>query len=424
MNIECYPRVLVVSNNSFSLSNSNGRTLGLLFKDWPKDKLCQFCITSDGPDWDVCNDYFCVSDKQVLKSTLTLIPVKRNDLTLYKTSRNQETKRIKRTSIKSLVRHLIWNLGIWGVRDFKRWVKGFCPEIVVIQSGDTAFTHDLARKISIKYHAKLVFFNTEGIYFLEKNYLYKGFLDSLFFPLYKMIYRQSYRKAMKRASYAFYLNEFIQKDNYLFKVPSTVIYNTTNILEKGKFIINIKQPVVSYFGNMGFDRSKVLVEVAALLRETNNNIIFNVYGKGFSDAIQRLKECPNINYYGFLPYSQIQSVIRESDILLHVESQDPKYSESLKYAFSTKIADCLGSNRPFLLYSSRKIACAQYLIENDCAWFSDNPNSFKEMVESILYDEKVRIRKLNNALRIVEKNHSSKVNSVIFQKKLIALNIS
>lgn len=419
-----YPKVLVISNNSFSLSNSNGRTLGLLFNGWPKEKLSQFCITSDGPDWEVCDNYFCASDIQVLKSTLKLRPVKRNDLTSFYWNNTPIAKRIKRTSIKSLVRHFVWRLGVWRRGDFDQWVNTFSPEIVLIQSGDTAFTHDLARCIANKYKAKLVFFNTEGIYFLKQNYLYKGFCDTVFFPLYKYIYKLSYKKAMYKASYAFYLNELIRKDNdEVFNVPGTVIYNTSSLNGNNSAdSINRNNPVVSYFGNMGYDRSIVLVEVARLLRSLNLNIEFNVYGKGFPEAIKRLEDCEEINYQGFIPYSELVEIIRNSDIVLHVESQNPKHAESLRYGFSTKIADCLSCGKPFLLFSSRDIACAQYLIDNDCAWVATNLEALKQAVKTILFDDDERNRRLKVAQHVAMKNHSIIGNCTKFQQALISLN--
>ena len=107
-----------------------------------------------------------------MKRTLTLRGVKRNNLKEYQTSTSiPKAKRIKRTSIKSLARHFMWRLGIWRRGAFNSWVATFSPEIVIIQSGDTAFTHDLARNIANQYQAKLVFFNTEGIYFLNDDEL-------------------------------------------------------------------------------------------------------------------------------------------------------------------------------------------------------------------------------------------------------------
>ncbi len=416
-----YPKVLVISNNSFSLSNSNGRTLGLLFKGWPKDKLAQFCITTDGPDWEICDNYFCASDRDVLKTTIKLKPIKRNDLTLFEASNNPAAKRIKRTPIKSLIRHLLWRIGIWSNGDFKRWVKDFSPEIVMIQSGDTAFTHDLARSIADRFRAKLLFFNTEGIYFLKKNYLYKGFFDTLFFPIYHWIYKRSYRRTMQRASYAFYLNDLIKQDNdFIFNVPGEVIYNTSE-LTPTPFVFNQTAPVISYFGNFGYDRSTVLVQVADILKRMGIQTKINVYGKGFPEIEERLKRCDGIIFHGFVPYEKIKEVISRSDIVLHVESQDEKFAESLRYGFSTKIADCLSCGRPFLLYASPNIACAQYLIKNDCAWFADSANGVKEAILSLIYNSEERERRLFKADQVAKRNHNINKNSKEFQNQLVVL---
>ena len=61
-------RVLVVSNNCFSYTDSNGRTLGMLFKEWNISKLAQFYIQDKLPDTDVCNNFYRVTDKQMMKS--------------------------------------------------------------------------------------------------------------------------------------------------------------------------------------------------------------------------------------------------------------------------------------------------------------------------------------------------------------------
>jgi hypothetical protein len=318
---------------------------------------------------------------------------------------------------------LIWSIAIWRKGDFNKWIKEFSPEVVLIQSGDTAFTHDLARSISKEFNAKLVFFNTEGVYFLKDRFLFKGFCDFIFFPIYKRLYRRSYRNAMLAASYAFYLNELIKKDNdEAFRVPGTVIYNTSTLtFHKSNNTINEQNPIISYFGNMSYNRSKVLVEVAKVIKSLRINAVFNVYGKGYSDAVKRLEECEELNYHGFIPYSEVIEVINRSDILLHVESQENEFKESLKYGFSTKIADCLSSGKPFLLYSSKDIACAQYLITNDCAWFADNPESLGHAILSILNDVDKRKARLENASIVSEKNHNLSSNCALFQERLASV---
>ena len=68
-------KVLVISNNCFSLSNSNGRTLGNLFVGWPKSDLAQFCVIAQDPNWELCDNYYCLEDKTVLKSFIKSVTV-------------------------------------------------------------------------------------------------------------------------------------------------------------------------------------------------------------------------------------------------------------------------------------------------------------------------------------------------------------
>ena len=62
------PKVLVISNECFSKTSSNGRTLGNFFSGWSKDKLAQFYISSGTPDFNYCTNYFRVTDGQALSA--------------------------------------------------------------------------------------------------------------------------------------------------------------------------------------------------------------------------------------------------------------------------------------------------------------------------------------------------------------------
>ena len=67
-----YKKLLVISHNCFSKTGSNGRTLANYLKGWPKEKIAQIYIHPESPDFDICSQYYCISDKDVLKSILML----------------------------------------------------------------------------------------------------------------------------------------------------------------------------------------------------------------------------------------------------------------------------------------------------------------------------------------------------------------
>lgn len=419
-----FPKILVVSNNSFSKTSSNGRTLGNLFYGWPKDCLAQFCLSSDGPDYETCNNYFCASDRAVLKSLLRFKPVYPDDLTDFKPTAQSaiSENRILRTPVKSILRHVMWSLGIWRGKRFWQWLDVFSPDIVVLQSGDTAFMHDIALMISRKYQAKLFFFNTEGIYFMKNNYLPHGSLDSLFFPIYRCIYNHSYSRAMHGASYAIYLNDMLKEDNdTVFNIPSEVIYTSSSV-RRSLRPFNSQSPVFVYFGNFGFNRPIVLLQVAKILREINPSFKLHVYGKACTKTQNLFNSVENIDYHGFVDYDDIINIMDQSDFLFHVESQEDKFSESLKYGFSTKIADCLASGKTFIYFASPNIAGAQYLKRTGAGWVVSCENELKATIVNLLINEKERNKGIERSVIIAKKNHDIKILSQKFQSILQSLN--
>lgn len=418
-----YPRVLVLSNNSFSQTNSNGRTLGNLFNGWPKDCLAQFCLSTDGPNWDVCDNYCCVSDKAVFRSFLTLRSVNYSDLKDFceKSDSAIKRNRIIRTPFKSLVRHFMWTLGIWKGKTIKKWLNDFNPQIVVIQSGDTAFMHYLALKFAKQFNAKLVFFNTEGIYFMRHVFLPKGKFDFLFFPIYRRIYKRMYSRCMNRAVYAFYLNKMLQQVNdEAFCVPSEVLYNSTSITPSHQKFDTLN-PSFVYFGNFGYDRTSALIIIAQTLQAIDEHYHLDVYGRANDIVQNRLEQEKGIKYHGFVSYEKIKEIIANSDILFHAESQDIKHAESLKFGFTTKIADCLASGKSFVLFSSPNIACAQYIIETGAGWHVSNVQELKEAIETIIHKPVERNNKIDISLKIAARNHNIDVLSERFQKRLLSL---
>lgn len=63
-----YPRTLVVSNNPFSTTSNNGKTLASFFKDFPKDKIAQLYFSPALPDEESFPNYFQITDLQMFRS--------------------------------------------------------------------------------------------------------------------------------------------------------------------------------------------------------------------------------------------------------------------------------------------------------------------------------------------------------------------
>ena len=109
-----YPRILVISNNCFSKTDSNGRTLGNFFMGWPKERLAQFYIQNAYPDLDVCENYFRVTDSQALKSIFGKKRggrVKKSDAVSDTVSNSAvSTNKTKRNALTMILRNIVWKI--------------------------------------------------------------------------------------------------------------------------------------------------------------------------------------------------------------------------------------------------------------------------------------------------------------------------
>lgn len=405
-------KILIVSNEGFSQSSSNGRTLMNLLKDIPKEYLAQFYLHGDC-DKTFCSMYFKISDKDALSAFLhrkkDVVNNQRNEI-------NNGTKKIKKSLRNRVLRNIIWQSMYWWQKEFNSFLDKFKPEIVLLQAGDSPFMYLIARKISEKYKTKLIMFNTES-YVLKKQ-MYSSISGEKFWHFLLMSsLKKQYKKFMKKADFCIYNMEELEnayQKKYPHKGKSTTLYTISELRE---LLDNSNNNFsLLYCGNLGVGRDTSLNELAKVLYEVDKMAKLDIYGKFISDESKKMIcSNPNVNYHGFVDYSFIPNLMSKSSMVIHCENNDRL--ENLKYAFSTKIADCMASARPFLVYASRKYPFVKYLEKNNCAHIANDSKELKEILKKCINDKSYRKKYIENAKKIALKNHNLEENS----KKLIKI---
>lgn len=421
-----YPRVLVISNQCFSKSTSNGRTLGLLFKGWPKDKLAQFCLSLTDADLETCTNYYSVSDRVAMKAFISVgtkcPPGQRISSVREATGTSQPTRNIHRTAMTMLLRNAVWKSRLWETHELHKWLKDFDPEIVLLQSGDAAFMADLARRVSKHFNAKLAIFNTEGYIFFHHNYLHNHWSDFLAFPLFRKMYRSSFMKMFRDSSLSIYLNDSLDTDYQALRPhKSVVIYNSSELEFTPTPGLSIT-PIFSYLGNLGIKRPEALAEFASVLHEVRPDCQLDVYGKLPEQYRNLMENTPGLVYHGVVPYEKVKEIIRSSDFLVHVEKDDPILTNELRYAFSTKIADCICSGRNFIIYAPSNLACSKYIRETNAGWSASNIGELRKLLKLALCDDNARAKKIVDANK-ASQNHRSDLNQKRFREALYTLTL-
>lgn len=401
-------RILILSNACFSDSDSNGRTLRLLFRGYSPENLAQFFVYGT-PDFTACDHYYRVSDRDAMNSFLRGREygkaiarqneeafMKNENVSAGKKEKNIR-KKIRKTPLSMLAREIVWKLGKWNGESLSAWIDEFKPNEVFISIADNTFLIRLAIEIVQKYGIPLYVYSTESYCFKNYNYVTKR--PSLFYEFFYAWLKSAYRKAEPHVTLGIF-NTPLLMDTYgkHYAYPCKCVFSPSNIdfIENSELQGKVR---VSYLGNLGVGRHAALVELADVLGQICSGAKLDIYGKLPENQEEKAKilDCANIVYKGFVDYQEVVRVIHESTLLVHAELNDEFYSKDLKYAFSTKIADSVCSGTPFLIYARRDLAETDFLIRNECAFVASDREELNRVLSTALSDIQERKRIVRNA---------------------------
>lgn len=405
-------RILIISNNCLSKGGSNGRTIDNLIHAWKADKVAQFYIHNSYPDSAFCENFFRITDVDALKSIWQgqKGQIINSKLLGHNESVLSLTSQKKKNPLRMLLRELVWSLRRWEGVKFNNWLDSFGPEVVFFQVGDNSFMIKIAIRIAKRFKIPLVVFNSEGYFFQEESYMKNSTkFSNLFYSFFIKQYRKSFKEMMDYCSHTLYLSEVLQEIySKRFFSESSVIYTPSDFTTYPyKEVLGQEGLVFSYIGNLGHNRHIPLIEIAEKLILINKNSKLNVYGPVPSnEAKVALLSCNGLDYKGVVSYSKVNEIIKNSDVLLHVESSDPKLKEILKFGFSTKIADSLMSGRLFILYAPNYVACAKYMLEELPTLVATNSDELEILLNKVTSDSQFRYEYSRKGVELAEKNHS------------------
>lgn len=428
--VDTLPRVLVISHNCFSKSQSNGRTLGSLFLKWSSNKIAQLFFYESTPDSEVCRNYYRMTDSDLIRTRLNFTDKLGDILEINTVEKMDALPRrnfyfkilkklfyfLKRESVYFFIlsRDLLWKTRVWDNKQFNSWMDNNNPEIILLYPGEYSFIYKIALLISNKHKLPIVIYNSENHYLKKRNFA------SPFYLLYKKIYNKTVEEVFKNAKYAIYSNDLLKRDfDEKFKLPSTCILTTSSIhfKEQTDSISSIK---ISYAGNLGHERWKSLLKLARKIKLIDNSLYIEVYSALLPQKAKRHFTIENgINYNGEISYAEVIEVINESDIVIHTEGFSSFTKWDISHGFSTKMADLLSSGKCFLMYGPKEIACVDYLIKNDAAWVATSEKELEEILPKIISSRTERERYLENARKLVDKRHNIEKNCAIFEELMI-----
>lgn len=415
--------VLIISANPFSKTENNGKTLESMFSSFKKEELFQlFTRPLENPDFDYANGYYLVSDKDNFNKLCLKSKECGRDLSmvlynLSSTVDNKYTLTAPKPKLKRfrLFRDLLWRLDLWKNEDLKKWCKTTKADVVFLGAGGDEYLHRLSIYISEFLQIPLTSMFGDDYLIYPKS---KGFLDKtqrFFMPFY---FRKTVNKSLRCFCIGSMMSEAYEK---YFAKEFTPIMNIVDIIPYNQ----PKRPaesdnklVVSYFGGLHLNRWRMISRLAALIR---NKCIVQVYTTSeITEEIFNAFNTEEIKVCNPLCGDKLIEGMHNSDILLHVESDDTYNRSFTHLAVSTKIPEYLIAGRAVVGFGPIEVASMRIISDNHLGLVISSEMCDKEIQEAfnvlLSYDKRCKYGKLAYANAV--NNFDKKKISAAFKNQL------
>lgn len=416
--------ILVIKNaewNDVTFANN-------LLTNWFEEVDANFANVYCGPGLplnNICEKYFQITDGQLLKS-LFLIGRAGKPISILKHKEYEEKAKknanrigvygffkkislIMRTPVM-LIRDFLWLRGRYDKTALRKFIDEFSPDIILSYRVFNPQMCMIERLVFEYANAPMVAYTGD---------------DEVMNDCYPRISFSQWRKNYTRrlfseqsSMYSHYFTHSADLSNQYtnkYGIPSSVIYKGAMFQEK--FLEkDVHKPIkLVYAGRICYGRWKTIVEIGKNIDRINqegDKMQLYVYSQDILSAKEKadVEKIRGLNFCGVVNSSELVKVYEHSDIALHIESFEKKYSLATMYSFSTKIVDLMNSTCAIMAVCEENQAGLKYLKDNDAAFVITNYDDIYAVLLGINENPASISRFARKAWELGKKNHDKQEN--------------
>lgn len=419
------PKVLVISHNVFSENGNMGKTMKDFLSCVPPQDLAQLYFHSERPTVQCCQNYFRITDTDVLKSVFSRkaggTAFAEKDIAENQNSRTDKglTAKVyqfsrRRTPLIYLARNLMWSAGVWQSKKLEQWIEDFSPDLIFFASGDYSFAYKVVCRIAQKYDLPVVTWCCDDFYISRAEH------QSLWYRLNKKSLMKWARTVMEKTDTIITISDKMAKDYQKLFHKRTVTLRISADLNQYSLPTE-KRSGIAYIGNLGVNRSAPLVGFAKKLAQIDDQDLdhIDVYSNESNpEILQQIRSVQEIHFKGALAGTQIAQKLGAYRYLLHVEAFDQSARNRTRYSLSTKIGESLRSGACLITYGPEELASMEYLREHGAAFVTESADAAVEFIKES-QDDQTRYRNyIKNAEALASECHDKAKNESIMLELL------
>ena len=429
-------RILVLSNEVWNDKINGNNVTSNWFEGMPVE-IANIYGSPGEPYNQCCIKYFQITDVMMAKSILT--GTKAGKKVAHSADREsddiaeREPERLYRFlktvsgSFMRLVRELIWLWGKYDVSGLKMFIDEFQPDIVFTERMASVKMLRMERVVSQICDAPMVAFTGDDEYSLRQcNF-------SLFFWINRLMVRKMLKEMVGEYRIYYTLSDEQRYDYEKRFGCHTKILRKCGTFEGGFTERRVHSPIkLIYAGKLYCGRWKVLSEIVEALSEINRNKIKAILEIYTPDRVKKaqktaLHDGKNSFIKGAVSQEELKRRYYDSDIALHVESQDIVYRLSTRLSFSTKIIDCIFSGCAVLAYCWNGQSGWRYLKRENAAICVSDKNGMRKALNQIVENTHIIQKYQKQAYICGLRNHDKeRIQSELMDDfaRIIAMNIA
>ncbi len=423
------PRVLIVGTIPYNKMTSS-RAFEAYFSNWEKEKLAQIFSNTKRPCKGHCGSLYQITDKQLLHCWMGKKPdvgviYQYDELESEWTNSDLEVGNgavhklygvgRKHTPLTHLLRGILWRKKYWCTDKLNQWLDEFQPECVFLSFSDDYFIPKIALYVARRYNIPIVSSIGDDYYFNTH------FSFSPLYYIYKYSYRSLIRKVFRHPGSAIYISDKIRdKYNAEFGLDGETVYLSSDMERRAFCPFHLKEPYITYFGNIGMGRNHSLNEIGRALGKIDPTYVLHVYSSCQDQEVYGVfSDDPNVVYHGNIPYAEVQQRMMQSDMTVVVEGFRKKDVRLSRYSLSTKAADALASGACILAFGSKDCGVIEYLRSTKAAAVCTDPNALEDTIRSLIRDEARQKEYYDNQICMTEQNHNIQASTRAFEQVVL-----
>ena len=312
-----------------------------------------------------------------------------------------------RSIVFTFLRDVLWGLGMWKSKSLRQFIKQYNPDVLWFDGSTNIFLNNL-------YHyVYSIAKKPAAIFLMDDNYTYKSVIKGHY--IYRFFMRKSARRVIQECSKVYVISPKMKQEfDKIFDIDSVILTKGIDYSGLHYTPLSVNDPLrLLYMGQVIYGRIETLISVVRNLDIINRDRIkikLSIYTNNYIKpaTLSFLSNSKSVEMKEVVPYEQVPEIINANDVLLFVESLNPKYSKDIRLSFSTKITDYLTSGKCIFAVGPKDSAPMNYFQSEECAIVAYDDEEIIKGIERLLEPGIAQLYS-KRAFEVGRKNHNKEL---------------